>query len=272
MCAKLNQVLSRLVPEGAVKETLKASYYSLYYNRKHFKENDFRVYYKSGHFEYQFDEARRGIGEGVRFSSYENMADELKRSLKGYLAKHSLNPGEIVVDCGAYIGEFTLYAAKAVGSEGRVIAFEPDAANYKKLIANIGLNGLKNVIPVNKGLWSAEGVLKYVGDSVRGYSFMLGEGAAGAVDVPVTTLDSELAALGITRVDFIKADVEGAELELIKGAGRTLGLNRVDLAIASYHTIGSKMTSPEVERMLQLLGYRTETAHPRHLTTYAEKI
>ncbi len=265
MCAKLNQVLSRFIPGGAVKEALKSSYYSVYYNRKHFKENNFRVYYSRGHFEYRFD-------EGVTFASYENMADELKRSLKGYLAKYSLKPGDTVVDCGAYIGEFTLYAAGAVGSSGKVIAFEPDPEIYKALIANIELNGFKNVVPVNKGLWQKDGVLKFVGDSARGYSFMFTEDTAGAIDVPVASLDNELDRLKIRKVDFIKADVEGAELELINGAAKTLNAYNVNLAIASYHTVGGERTSAALEKMLTLLGYRADTAHPQHLTTYASKI
>jgi hypothetical protein len=87
MCAKLRQVLSRFVPDGAIKDAFTSSYYSLYYNRKHFKENDFYVYYRGGYFEYKFD-------NGVAFASYENMADELKRSLKGYLARYSLKAGD----------------------------------------------------------------------------------------------------------------------------------------------------------------------------------
>jgi len=264
MCAKLNQVLSRFLPEGPIKEGLKSSYYSLYYNRKHFKENNFRVHYRAGHFEYRFD-------EGVAFSSYENMTDELKRSLKGYLAGYSLKPGDTVVDCGAYIGEFTLYAGIAVGASGKVIAFEPDAGIYKRLLANIGLNGLKNVTAVNKGLWSKDGVLKFVGDNIKGYSFMSAENAAGAVDTPVAGLDNELARLGVTRVDFIKADIEGAELELIKGAVKTLSSGDVKLAIASYHKVDGKKSCFELERMLARLGFKTETSHPGHLTTYAEK-
>lgn len=264
MCAKLNQTLSRLLPEGAIKERLKGAYYSLYYNRKHFKENDFRVYYKNGHFEYRFD-------EGVTFGSYENMTDELKRSLRGYLAKYSLKPGDTVIDCGAYIGEFTLYAGMAVGAAGKVIAFEPDAGIYKKLLANIELNGLKNVIAVNKGLWSKDGVLKFVGDNIKGYSFMFAESTAGAVDAPVVSLDSELARLDLKHVDFIKADIEGAELEFMRGAVKTLGSGSVKVAIASYHAIDGKKTCFELEKMLTSLGYTPETSHPKHLTTYAWK-
>jgi FkbM family methyltransferase len=262
MCAKLNQVLSRFIPEGALKETFKSCYYSVYYNRKHFKENNFRVYYRDGHFEYSFD-------EGVRFSSYENMADELKRSLKGYLAKYSLKPDDTVIDCGAYIGEFTLYAAAAIGPSGRVIAFEPDAGIYGRLLANIELNGFKNVTTVNKGLWSEDGILKFTGDSVKGYSFMFNGDDPGAVDVPVVTLDSELARLKIGRINFIKADVEGAEIELIKGASGTFSNGRVIAAIASYHKIDGKKSYFELEETLARIGYNSETSHPAHLTTYA---
>lgn len=264
MCAKFNQVISRLIPEGSTKEALKGAYYSLYYNKKHFKENGFRVYRRLGHFEYDFD-------EGVRFSSHENMADELKRSLKGYLAKYSLKKGDVVIDGGAYIGEFTLYAAKAVGIAGKVIAFEPDEKMYKKLLANIELNALGNVVAINKGLWSSDGKLKFMGDSVKGYTFMMDSDAKDVVEVPVVSLDNELARMGIKKVDFIKADVEGAELEVIKGALDILKGQRVNLAIASYHMLDGKKTFDRIEDALRPIGYNVDTDHPGHLTTYAFK-
>lgn len=264
MCAKFNQVLAGFIPKGPIKEAFKSSYYGLYYNRKHFKENNFYVYYNGGHFEYEFE-------DGVKFKSYENMADELKRSLRGYLADYIIRPCDVVIDCGAYIGEFTLYAAKVVGSAGRVIAFEPDSKICKDLIANIELNDLANVTVINKGLWSKDGVMKFVGDSTKGYSFMFAENTDGAIDAPVVSLDNELARLGVKRVDFIKADIEGAELEFVKGAEKTLAANNVSLAIASYHLVDGKRSHFELEKILPRLGYKTRTAHPQHLTTYAEK-
>lgn len=264
MCAKFNQILYKIIPDGPVKEAFKSSYYRFYFNKKHFKENEFYVYYKNGHFEYKFD-------EGVEFSSYEDIADELKRSLKGYLEKHDLRHGETVVDCGAYIGEFTLYAAKAVGQSGRVIAFEPDPAIFKKLTANIELNGLKNITALNKGLWSKPGTLKFVGDSIKGYSFMSAQKDSLAIDVPVVSLDDELERLRIKKVDFIKMDVEGAELEAIKGSARTLKEQSIDLAIASYHPIDGAKSCFALEKMLTELGYKVDTAHPKHLTTYATR-
>ena len=264
MCAKLSQVLAKIVPDGAVKDAFTGSYYSLYYNLKHGSDNGFRMYYKGGRFEFAFD-------NGVRFTAHENMADELKRSLRGYLGKYDLKRGDTVVDCGAYIGEFTLYASKAVGPEGKVIAFEPEPALYKKLEANIALNDAKNVILVNKGVWSGEGALKFIGNDKDGYSFMVADKADGTVSLPVTTLDAALRHIGVTKVDFIKIDVEGAEMEVIKGAAKTLAGSHAHLAIASYHLVDGKKTFLALEKMLPAIGYRAETSHPRHLTTYGWK-
>lgn len=265
MCAKFNRLLAGLVPQGPVREALKGSYYHLYYNRKHFKENNFHVFYSNGHFEYLFP-------DGVRFASHENMADELKRSLFGYIEKRRLKRGDVVVDCGAYFGEFTLYAAKAAGEEGRVIAFEPDPEVYKRLEANVALNGLSNVLLVRKGVWSKDDALKFTSDDIKGHSFMLAQPGERAEALPVVSLDNELARLGVKRVDFIKMDIEGAEIEAIKGARRTLESNDVELAIGSYHKVDGKKTCQELERLLVEFGYSVETSHPSHLTTYANKI
>lgn len=264
MCAKFTQVIAGLIPPGPVKDGLKSSYYSLYYNARHFKENGFRVYYKRGRFEYGFE-------GGVTFASYENFADELKRSLWGYLADRPLKKGDIVVDCGAYVGEFTLYAAAAVGPSGRVIAFEPDPAIFRKLAANIGLNGFGNVTAVNRGVWSSAGTLKFVGDNIKGYSFMSAEKDPGAINVDVVSLDSELPRLGLKKVDFIKMDVEGAEIEAVKGARAVLADNDVSLAVASYHKVDGRQSHEELEKVLRSFGYNARTGHPRHVTTYADK-
>ena len=264
MCAKLTHVISRLVPPGPVKEGLRSCYYGLYYNAKHSADNGFRVYYGGGSFEYRF-------AGGISFRSRENFSDELKRSLRGYLAKRPLKKGDTVVDCGAYVGEFTLYAAAAVGPSGKVVAFEPDPEIFGKLEANIVLNGLGNVTAVPKGLWSADGALKFVGDSVKGYSFIAADKDPAAIEVPVASLDSELDRLGIGSVDFIKMDVEGAEIEAVRGARRTLGSGAPALAIASYHIVDGRKSHIELEKVLASFGYRAETGHPGHITTYAEK-
>jgi hypothetical protein len=60
-------------------------------------------------------------------------------------------------------------------------------------------------------------------------------------------------------VDFLKMDVEGAEIEILKGARRTLREKAPHLAIATYHVVRGRQTREEVERILRRLGYETKT-------------
>ncbi len=264
MCAKFNKAIYRLIPPGPVRDCLKGAYFSLYYNLKHFKENDFRVYYKKGLYKYAFKEC-------VTFKCHENITDDLKRSLRGYLAKYSLKAGDTVIDCGAYVGEFTLYAARAVGKTGQVIAFEPDPAAFKRLRENIALNELDNVILINKGVWSEDTALEFSGGDQGANFFNQNTANKISYKVPVVSIDSEIERLGIKRIDFIKMDVEGAETEALKGSRVVLKKNSVHLAIASYHAVRGEKTCFELEKIFSTLGYRSETSHPRHLTTYASK-
>jgi FkbM family methyltransferase len=264
MCAKLSQALDRMIPGGPLRDGFKSLYYRFYYNRKHIKENGFRVHYNNGSYEYAFD-------GGVSFLSRWEIADELKRSLGGYLAHYAPSPGDTVIDCGACKGEFSLYASKAVGASGRVLAFEPDPRLYAELTDNIALNGSVNITAVKKGVWSSDGELKFVDDDLKGHSFMKALDDPDAITVPVASIDGECARLGIKKVDFIKMDVEGAEIEAIRGAELMLRGNDAAIAVASYHLVDGKKSCDAVERALEGLGYKAWTGHPRHVTTYGKR-
>lgn len=153
-----------------------------------------------------------------------------------------------------------------------VIAFEPDPANIKKLLHNIKLNNISNIIPVNKGLWNKKTQLNFKKND-KGSSLIFEENMANStINVSVVSLDQELDNLSINNVDFIKADVEGAEIELIKGSKKILLNNKVNLAIASYHQLNGEKTYIRLEKMLNQLGYDSITEFEEHLTTYAKKI
>jgi len=171
------------------------------------------------------------------------------------------------VDAGAYYGSFTLFASKLAGKNGKVISFEPDEENYQRLLSNIDLNSLTNVIPIKKGLWKENTDLKF--DNLQ--SGISALNPDGNISVPVVKLDDELERLNIPKVDFIKMDIEGAELEAIEGCRKILENNKIKLAIASYHLVNGEKTCFEMKKKLQKLGFKTETSYPDHLTTYAWK-
>lgn len=217
-----------------------------------------------------------------RGHSYQYICDYFNElelaALNGYMLRHSPRPGDIVVDAGAYRGAFTVLAAKLVGPGGMVIAFEPDRHSLERLKENIELNRLDNVMIVPKGLWSTDRRITFC-EYGEDYSAIspdelrcnVNQRHVANGEVDVVALDHELGRLGVDHVDFIKMDIEGAEIEAMKGARKILMGNDVKVAIASYHEVEGQKTCYTLERYLTDLGYLAETNFPLHMTTYAHR-
>lgn len=126
-------------------------------------------------------------------------------------------PGMVVADVGANIGLLTLACARACGPSGRVHAFEPEAGPRAQLAKTVHLNGLHwvEIHDCALGAASGEGMLHV--STVIGHSslYPLPEGEAGAGEpVTVRALDD---LLGGIRLEVVKIDVEGAELDVLAG-------------------------------------------------------
>ena len=128
-------------------------------------------------------------------------------------------PG-IIFDVGANIGIVTLYM-KLRYPDAVVYAFEPDPASFAVLEHNI--KSLKNVKAFNVGLWNKQDTLMFHRSKhfdTRN-SFILKEGDSTTISVPVITYADALALAGVDVVDFMKFDIEGAEVELFSGIAHT---------------------------------------------------
>lgn len=138
--------------------------------------------------------------------------------------------GEVFVDGGCYDGSTSrLFAEWCGGNYRKIYAFEPDTENYNKCK---GLeNEIRDIKLMNKGLWSKASVLRFAGDGSQG-ARLVGEDAEGTVEVPVAAIDETVAG---DKVTFIKLDVEGAELEALKGAQDTIRQYHPKLAVSIYH-------------------------------------
>ena len=143
--------------------------------------------------------------------------------------------GDIVVDIGAHMGRYTIIGAKRVGAQGKVVAIEAHPGNFEMLNRNIKLNQLTNVIPMNYAVYSKETKIKlYLPDEESGYTMhhsimsnyvftkYKDKTEDKFVEVSANTLDYFLQLEGITDVNWIKIDVEGAEFEVLKGAHNVL--------------------------------------------------
>jgi FkbM family methyltransferase len=179
-------------------------------------------------------------------------------------------PGSYCIDVGANVGPVTLALARQVGSSGRVLAIEPGPPYVARLRRNLQANPrLKDrVVILQAGISETGGSLLWRPDPLHpfnaGLSHVHATSVPGEVLVPVTTLDAAVAQQGWGRVDFIKIDVEGMELEVLRGARGTLGSLRPVVLFEtlemfrSWHSAvnGIADVFAEIERFLRGLNYR----------------
>jgi FkbM family methyltransferase len=182
-----------------------------------------------------------------------------------------ISPGDMVFDVGAHIGFFAVYASRLVSPRGNVYAFEPVPETYQRLLKTISLNGSDNV--------SAEPTA--ICDQVGSRTMKLFESTFSAwnsfgnpvmkapdgrrltptttIDVPTETLDHFAASRNVTKINFLKLDVEGFEKHALGGARRLLQERRIDFIcfeISQSPLRGAGVKAHEVFDLLESFGYR----------------
>jgi FkbM family methyltransferase len=141
------------------------------------------------------------------------------------LFQEVVKPGTVVIDVGAHVGYYALLAARQVGPQGKVYAFEPEPANYALLLKNIELNGYGNIVAAGEAVSNRVGPATLFLtrlDSGRHSTYHHGLPEKGSVAVETTTLDAFLEAEGWPKVDLVKVDVEGAEWDVLEGMEQLL--------------------------------------------------
>ncbi len=138
-----------------------------------------------------------------------------------------LQPGMTVLDIGAHKGLYSLISALKVGPDGHVFSFEPSPRERKRLKQHLRLNLCHNVAVFDLALGESAGYadLFVVQGTETGCNSLRPpdvEQPVRTVSVPLKTLDEVLRELQISAVDFMKLDVEGAELSVLKGATNLL--------------------------------------------------
>lgn len=180
----------------------------------------------------------RSLYYGKYFDPNHYLAEDLVR----------LQDNEVYVDCGAYDGDSVVAFLKAAQKQGvkkpaKILAFEPEEKNFALLQhADIGDVELK---AINKGVWSENTTLRF--DSGMDTSSRLSEGE-GNTSIDVVSIDNALE--GTNYATFIKMDIEGAELEALKGAQHTIRASLPVLTISLYHKPEDLLTIPQYIREL----------------------
>ena len=155
-------------------------------------------------------------------------------------------PNDLVIDVGANFGVFSVYAAM---KGARVYAFEPVPESIRILEQAIALNHCSvEVLPVALTNYSGNMNIKYWPNRLSGASAVLLEDAPVAVTVPAMTLDQWVQKHQINRIDFLKADIEGSERDLLRGAVETISRFKPKLAICTYHRSDDKQVLEQIVR------------------------
>lgn len=149
----------------------------------------------------------------------------------------SIRQGDVVLDCGANVGVFAREALRR--EAGVVVAIEPSPVNIECLRRNFRREiEAGRVIVYPKGVWDQDAELTLHTDphnSAADTFVMDREDTHEAIQIPVTTIDKLVGELELGRVDFIKMDIEGAEVRALRGARQTLAKFRPKLALSVYH-------------------------------------
>jgi FkbM family methyltransferase len=165
-------------------------------------------------------------------------------------------------DIGANIGYYTCLLGQSVGPTGRVVAFEPARETRERLAHNIGLNKLANVEVSPLALGGAEGVARihYRDAGLFEGTASLSErrGQTGSEEVQVATLDSLLTRFGAP--DFLKIDVEGAQLDVWRG-GRGFFSSRHPLVLAELRDSADPAVLAAIEATVRGYGYVIFSIH-----------
>ena len=170
----------------------------------------------------------------------------------------------VVIDVGAHAGQFTKLLSR-LAPEGRVYAFEPGGYARSILRRVVALQRLRNVeiCPLGLGDRSSEATLsvpiKRSGSMGFGLGHIGADARASATEsVPLTTLDTFVRDRGLTRLDFIKADIEGWEMRMLAGAAGAIARFRpaLILEVLATHLARAGDTPADIWRFFATQSYR----------------
>ncbi len=204
-----------------------------------------------------------GIRFGVRLSKPDDYQIVYGEQEKAFL---ELRPslGDVVLDVGAHIGSYTLRYSRIVGDEGRVVAFEPEPENRRILRWNIRLNKAENVTVCPEALGNFHGEARLKLSAYAGVHSFVRTSAeirqTGEILVPIIKMDE----LDMDRVNLIKIDVEGYELEVLRGGERMIRRFKPNLQIEVHRPHGLECETCNWIKNLGLVPKVTSDAGGAH--------
>jgi FkbM family methyltransferase len=140
---------------------------------------------------------------------------------------------DTIIDIGAHIGTFTIYAAK-LADKGRVYSFEPHPENFALLKRNCKLNNLKNIELFQQGVYKEKESVKLFTNKEKTGEYSIYKESPNFISIECITLKDIFDNNGIQFCDFLKIDCEGAEYDILFNTP-TEYFNKIDKIVLEYH-------------------------------------
>lgn len=166
-----------------------------------------------------------------------------------------MGDGDVVIDAGANFGIFTWIAAERIGPSGKVLAFEPSSSCANLIKQSVKSSKIGDrVVLVQQGLAANEAVTTFTAEDLSaGNVPASGDSSTEVEQVRLTSLDHYAAVNRLPSVDFIKADIEGMEVDLLIGAEQVIRNYKPRVSICTYHAANHRQLLTEI-----LLSYRPD--------------
>jgi FkbM family methyltransferase len=194
----------------------------------------------------------RGLaGEVARMGGYELETTAICHAL--------LRPGMVAIDVGANVGYFTVLFADIVGPQGRVFSFEPCRSTCTILRHNVAKNGFRHVHIVHAAVTHTTGKIQlFYSTSEERHSIGRSESTTEAAETVVAwTLDAYVDQFALSRLDLLKIDVEGADLDVLRGARTLLAKHRPYVIVEASEMSSTFGYEPKaLSEFLEQAGYR----------------
>jgi FkbM family methyltransferase len=254
MKKQIKKIISAFFPKGKLKEQIKLVYYSI--NRP--KETS-----------YSLIEGKEKIAFKTTFKKLSMITNEalyfIVPDFNYYQHFYHVKANDIVLDAGANCGHLSIFFSKLVGKGGLVYAFEPDSINIERITKNIKLNAsLADNIKIEELLlWDENKTIDFYEAGTVGSSAVWIPDSDKCVPKEAVRIDDWVLKNNIKKLDFIKMDIEGAEIEALDGCVQTIENLKPNFAIASYHIVNGEATYIKVEAFFKKMNYPYQTVRFR---------
>lgn len=181
--------------------------------------------------------------------------------IQEYTRRFKINPNDTVVDLGAHIGSFSVFASKKAVL-GKVFAYEPSPENFKYLTENKKLNSLSNLLIFNYAVAGSKRNLNlYINEGDSGENSIYKTDAVKSIKISAVSLPQIFEENKISKIDFLKIDVEGAEYEILLNTPKKY-LNKIEKIAMEYHdNVAPKHNHEELKKFLEKNSFEVEVVN-----------